>query len=825
MRKRVKGLVTIFLSLLLLLMNVLGNGVQVYADNSVHVINPNPENIVLLPGETRTLKIPVRAVGAEINSPIISVDASASPYTVSTPILKTEGIEVPLNTIFEFLNQYIEIEVTVAETAKIGIYPIDLIIYGRANIPTTGEDDVNTKLTVNTQILEEKEPAQLSINNIKFDNPVIGQDMNLSFKVKNDGEIAARNVYVSIDYADTGMIAGYPTKNIKIEDIASKKDASVSLPIKILPTAKMGIKAIKVNLTHKTEKGDSVPESHDIYVTLKENVNTPNLNLSDFTYIEGPKSGDKLGLVLNINNNGRTAAETPRIYVDDSSLGTAKFIKDYYTDYIELKNIKADNTAEVKVPLVVSKENKGGLQELKLNLVYFDDKGIEYKSTVTLYINVEAEGVTDDGKPIVLISNVLQSPKQPMAGERLEVSFDLLNKSAIDLNDFKLSLKDLTGNTFIPVESDPYLYIGGLKAGVSKRITIPLKVSKNIPEGLNNLAIGYSFNGGEGESINIPVLDVKNELGGLNGASKPRLIVSKYEADIEELKAGTVFNFMFEVTNTHTSVAAKNIIITLSGKSSAGQEVFTVTQGSNSFFVSKIGPGETFSESLEMKVRSDTATNAYPVNVTIEYEYDGIEPNPTTGAIGEKENHELNMQVVENARPVVDYVNVYSWDRGVTVNQPASLAFEFYNMGKSTLNNVYATVEGDFMSSGSSMYFMSNVVSGGSSYAEFEVIPTVEGMAYGVVKITYEDSNGDEQVYTKEFETSVMGEQIWTPDMGGDGGVDVFNPTVPEAKKAILPLWLFIVILVAIFLIFVPTSRKVIISIYKNKLRKKEEVY
>lgn len=824
MRKRVKGLVTIFLSLLLLLINVLGNGVRVYADNNVHVINPDPEKIVLVPGETRTLKIPVRAVGAEIHSPIISVDASGTPYTVSTPILRTEGVEVPMNTIFEYLNQYIEIEVTVAETAKIGSYPIELLIYGRAIIPTTGEDDVNTKLTVNTQILEEKEPAQLSIDNIKFDNPIIGQDMNLSFTVKNDGEIAARNVYVSIDYADTGMIAGYPTKNMKIDDIATKKDVSVSLPIKILPTAKTGIKVLKVNLTHKTEKGDSVAESHDIYVTLKAGVNTPNLNLSDYSYIEVAKPGDELGLVLNINNSGKTTAVTPRIYVDDSSLGTAKFIKDYYTEYIELKNIKADNTVEAKVPLLVSKENKGGLQELKLNLVYFDDKGIEYKSTVTLYINVEAEGITDDGKPIVLISNVIQSPKQPMAGERLEVSFDLLNKSTTDLSDLKIWLKNLTGSTFIPVGSDPYQYIGELKAGASKRIIIPLTVSESIPEGLNNLAIDYSFNGG-GDSINIPVLDVKNELDDLKGASKPRLIVSKYNVDVDELKAGSIFKFSFEVHNTHSSVAAKNIIITVSGKSQAGQEVFTVTQGSNNFFVSKIGPGETYTEELELKVKSDTATNAYPINVTIEYEYDGIEPNPTTGKIGETEEYDLNLQVVENARPVVDYVNVFSWDKGVTVNQPASLTFEFYNMGKSTLNNVIATVEGDFMSSGSSMYFMSNVIAGGSAYAEFEVIPTVEGMAYGVVKITYEDSNGDEQVYTKEFEASVMGEQIWDPNMGGDGGMDVFNPTVPEVKKEILPLWLFIIILVAIFIIFVPVSRKVIISIYKNKLRKKEEVY
>lgn len=47
---------------------------------------------------------------------------------------------------------------------------------------------------------------------------------------------------------------------------------------------------------------------------------------------------------------------------------------------------------------------------------------------------------------------------------------------------------------------------------------------------------------------------------------------------------------------------------------------------------------------------------------------------------------------MENARPVVDNIAVGSWDAPV-VNQPTALTFEFYNMGKSTLNNVHATVE------------------------------------------------------------------------------------------------------------------------------------
>ena len=59
----------------------------------------------------------------------------------------------------------------------------------------------------------------------------------------------------------------------------------------------------------------------------------------------------------------------------------------------------------------------------------------------------------------------------------------MTNKGAIDLNEFKIMLSDLTGTSFIPVESDPYKHIGVVKAGETKKITIPLTVSENIQEG------------------------------------------------------------------------------------------------------------------------------------------------------------------------------------------------------------------------------------------------------------------------------------------------------------------------------------------------------
>lgn len=814
MSKKAKRIITTILSAMLLVTLILGNSIKINAA-AAYVINPKPEVYVLVPGETTKLKVPIKAVGSYIRSPIIAADVSNTPYTVSQPVLRTEGLDVPLDIIYTNFNQYVEFDVTVAETAKIGTYPIKLTVYGILD-GSEGEEQITTDLLVNTQILKEKQPAQLTINKVSFNNPTIGKTMTLSFTVKNEGEITARNVYVSIDYADTGMIAGYTTKNIKIEDVGKNREVAVNLPIKVLSSAKPGLNTLSVKLTYKSEEGTTITESQDIYVTLNENDDAPNLVLESFDYAKRVRPNDKLGLTINIKNDGGNTAYNPRISVDESSIGTSKFIKDYYTDYIELKNIKPYKTLKVEVPLTVAKDATGGLKELKLNLVYNDEQGVEYKSTITIYPDIEAEGVTENGAPVVIIKNVTQTPEYPEAGGNLTVSFDVENKSSKDLNDFKLGIKNLSGSPFVPVEPDPYQYVGELKAGSTKRVTMNLSVAKTVQEGANTLSLAYSYTGG-GDSVDIPVLNVINDL----GSAKPRLIISKYEVDKTELKAGSVFNFTIDVHNTHSSVAAKNIIITITGKSQASQtEIFSVTQGSNSFFVNRINPGETITRTLEMKVKSDAATMAYPVTVKIEYEYDGIEPNPTTGEIGETEEHELLLQVVENARPVVNNAYVYSYDGDITVNSPVSLTFEFYNMGKSTLNNVMATVEGDFSMNG--MYYIGNVNAGDRSYADFEVIPNVEGEAKGIIKITYEDSNGEQQVYTSEFDAMVMSAQTWDPSMA-DGGLDVFNPVLPEPKKAILPVWAFVLVQIAIIAIFVPVSRKVIIDIYKNRLRKKED--
>jgi hypothetical protein len=48
-------------------------------------------------------------------------------------------------------------------------------------------------------------------------------------------------------------------------------------------------------------------------------------------------------------------------------------------------------------------------------------------------------------------------------------------------------------------------------------------------------------------------------------------------------------------------------------------------------------------------------------------------------------------------------------------------------MGKSTLNNVYATVEGDYTLTTGNMYYIGNVQSGASEYVEMENYTNIGG--------------------------------------------------------------------------------------------------
>ena len=149
-------------------------------------------------------------------------------------------------------------------------------------------------------------------------------------------------------------------------------------------------------------------------------------------------------------------------------------------------------------------------------------------------------------------------------------------------------------------------------------------VGSNITEGMNTLTLTCTYTDASGaehsEDTMVYILNVVND-GGTVG--RPRLIISNFstvpDPEKGDLRAGSQFEFVLEIENTHSSVSARNIKVTLS----QAENIFTVSEGSSSIFISSIAPGETSTNTFRMKVKNDATTKAYPLEITIQYDYDG----------------------------------------------------------------------------------------------------------------------------------------------------------------------------------------------------------
>lgn len=672
---------------------------------------------------------------------------------------------------------------------------------------------------------------------------VAGSKKTISIPVQLSGVYQLNNVDFSIDTGDKPITV--------VSDIVLRQDGATTSTDKMFSNYKYFVEfdieadelasngiykfGITVSGTYFDDTGETTgtytfPKKLSVKVTGQKAASK--LKISNIEYSEEVERGEEFDISMRISNEGDLKAKDVSVSLGDFT-ATSEILPNYSSSNLTLSDLDSGAGTTVRFPVKVSSKATEGPKSLTVTVSWWDDKKSEgYTKTSSMYINVivPAEEKQNNGKPNLVITNVKQTPDQPAAKGKVRVSFTVENKGKTDVKQLKFTPSNIAASGLSPVSSKPYIYIDELKAGKKKAVKMDYELSADVTEGLHELtyAFTYKYLNKDGtdyedgtENVSIFVRDVKNPTVTVN-TSVPKLIISNFSTGDEKLKAGSVFTFSFDVKNTHATIAAKNIKVSISSENN----IFSQTQGSNSFYIDQIPAGATVTKSIELKVKADAASNAYPLKISFDYEYDG----KTTSADGKTEevgtasktiDEILNLQVAENARPVVQDIYISSYDEP-RVNEATTLTFNFYNMGKSTLNNVTATVVSDFyQAADTSTKFIGNVEAGQGNTYEIDVIPLMEGDCPGQLKITYEDSNAETVELYADFTQTISPQP--TMDTGMDDMMPDVMPEVPKAKKAILPTWLFIIIQVVVFLVAIFAVRKIVISLYKRKLRKQEE--
>lgn len=692
----------------------------------------------------------------------------------------------------------------------IGIFIIGNVAYQNSSVVFATSTDDDDDL-INPEIV----PMQsLSVTTI-----TPGETAHISILVRLNTYISNQTITVESDdphieiTSDITLSRPNGQPPIKLE---SNTETKVEFDVLVKDTAKKGT----YNLTLKASGMDYDDNYHN-EITMKQPIiikvpvekSEPNLVISDLNIPDEVKAGEKFDITFTLSNDGGLTAQNTNIIID--GFAADGILPDYTKSRINQGDVKSSSFHSITIPLKVSSDAVGGYKTLTVKLTCKDSDKNEYPLDIPIYINIKGGGTLGD--PNLLISDVTQSVSSPMAGGKVTISFNLENRSNSDLKEIKITPTNLTNANFSPVKSEPYQYISTLKSGVKKKVNMNLSVSKDVTEGLNELDISYSYKDDTGKAFGpttakLFVLNVQNAD---DEGSTPKLIINDFKTSQENLKAGKAFDFSFDVLNTNSKVSAKNIKVTLSST----DNVFSVTKGSNSFFIPVIKPGETEHSTMNLKVKSDSVTKAYPLEIKFEYEYEGM-PVPEDGTIsaGVSVSEIINLQVMENARPVVSNI-MMGYGEIPIVNTPTTLNFEFYNLGKSVLSNVTAKIDSTDFTASSSMLFIGNVEAGSGDVYEIEITPMIEGLAKGNLIISYEDSNGDTIEVPTPFESTVDSMPAFNPGMEDPG----MNPEVPVIKKEIVNIPVFVIIQIVLFLIMIPIGRKVTLGLYKKKLHKEED--
>ena len=252
--------------------------------------------------------------------------------------------------------------------------------------------------------------------------------------------------------------------------------------------------------------------------------------------------------------------------------------------------------------------------------------------------------------------------------------------------------------------------------------------------------------------------------------------------------AGKDFPLSLTLTNTSAKTLC-NIKVTV--QDSTGSVL--PAEGSNSFFIRSIAPGASYGKLLPMTVGNDiTAGNS---TIAVNMSYEDLDAHTFTSS------DTITVPVTQEDRLVIDDILDPGW---LMAGEQGFLQIKYYNMGKTTLNNLRIAVSGDFTIDGDSSQYVGNMANGRSDYFSFNFFPNEEGECKGKAVFTYENAQGEEQVIEKEFTLNIQP----APQYEDPGDMPV------EPVKGPTPLWQKI-------LIGAGVAAAAVVAIVLGKKRKK----
>lgn len=273
--------------------------------------------------------------------------------------------------------------------------------------------------------------------------------------------------------------------------------------------------------------------------------------------------------------------------------------------------------------------------------------------------------------------------------------------------------------------------------------------------------------------------------GGAASGSIPRVIVTGFNTDPAEVKAGNNFKLIIHLKNTSTSTGVKNMLFNLSapteGKDENNAPAFLPVSGASSIYMDSIPAGGVADITLDLNAKADLVQKPYTVEVAMKYENQSNAQFDSTSMVS----------VPVKQAPRFEFSEFEINPSPATVGEEANIMCNLYNLGRTKLYNVKAKYVGKSISS--KEVFIGNVESGGTAAIDTMIKAEKETAQGEKIKmiLTYEDDAN--QVTTVEKETAFE-----VQPATADSGMAMQAAETKKKSLPILPIVIGIVVIIGV---------------------------
>lgn len=277
--------------------------------------------------------------------------------------------------------------------------------------------------------------------------------------------------------------------------------------------------------------------------------------------------------------------------------------------------------------------------------------------------------------------------------------------------------------------------------------------------------------------------------------SVPRVIVTGFNTDPAEVRAGSNFKLTIHLKNT-SKMKVSNMLFDLAAPTEGSDEqttspAFLPASGASSIYLDGIAPNGTADISIELNAKSDLLQKPYSMDLSMKYE----DPNATQV----EGSSSISIPVKQDAR--FEFSDFEISPQSIAVGEEANVMCSLYNLGRIKLYNVKATFEGKNIKK--EEVFIGNVESGatGSIDAMLEGKKVSDGPAKVTMTLSYEDESGNISTTTKDLNLEVT-------QKTDDEAMTTDVPEETQKSFPVIPVVIVVLIIAAVAAVVIRKKRK-----------------